>query len=707
MKGASNPFTKRLRIFSALAVIAALAISARLVYLQVVRYPDFARMAKRQQFIPQETGAHRGMITDRNGELLAVNLDIYNVFAHPNRIRDKWTTAQALSNALGLPFNDILGKISTRRSFIWLARQVPFERSDRVGKLKLTGVEAYREQRRLYPDHEMAAHVLGFAGIDNQGLEGLEKRYDAYLSGKKGFQVAERDGLGKAVLRTSRENAVDGLNVVTTLDRVIQHIAQVELEKAFLKYKCQSASIIVMNPKTGEILAMANYPDYDPNRFKSFPRERWRNRCVDEVFEPGSTFKVVTAAAAIEEGVVSEDDQIFCENGTYQARYGRIIKDHEKYGWISFREVFGFSSNIGFTKVGAKVGAENLYRYAKRFGFGDPTGIDLSAEETGLIRPPKEWSGLSISSIPYGYEVSATPLQVLCAYAAVANGGIMMQPYLVKRLETPRGRVIKAFGPKKLRRCCSGRTARRLTELMKWVIKKGTGVAVDLPSYDIAGKTGTAHKLINKRYSLYNYVSSFVGFVPADDPQLAIYVSLDDPRGLYWGGYTAGPVFKEVTKRVCAYALIPAKESSPDSLAGTTRVVPSFTGLTQEQCRRLASRSGFKLRFTGKGRRAVAQSQPPRFKLQNDGKPFWMTVTLGEPESLYSEGLMPDLKGKTKRQALALLAPLGVKVSFTGRGVVKAQFPQAGRSVSSGAACQLDCDVPVSKETSPKPENES
>jgi cell division protein FtsI (penicillin-binding protein 3) len=427
MKGPANPFTKRLRIFSTLVLMGALALSARLVYLQVVKYPEFNRMANRQQLAPQETGAHRGMITDRNGELLAVNLDLYNVFAHPNRIKDKWGTAQTLANALGLPFNDVLGKISTRRSFIWLARQVPFERSGRVQTLKIAGVEAYREQRRLYPDHEMAAHILGFAGIDNQGLEGLEKRYDAYLSGKKGYQVAERDGLGNAVLRTSRQKAVDGLNVVTTLDRVIQHIAQVELEKAYLKYRCQSASIIVMNPKTGEILALANFPDYDPNRFKSVPREQWRNRCVDHVFEPGSTFKVVTAAAALEEGVVSEEDQIFCENGTFQTKYGRLIKDHEKHGWISFREVFGYSSNIGFTKVGAKVGAENLYRYAKRFGFGEPTGIDLSAEETGLIRPPKEWSGLSISSIPYGYEVSSTPLQVLCAYAAVANGGVMMQ----------------------------------------------------------------------------------------------------------------------------------------------------------------------------------------------------------------------------------------------------------------------------------------
>jgi membrane peptidoglycan carboxypeptidase len=442
---------------------------------------------------------------------------------------------------------------------------------------------------------------------------------------------------------------------------------------------------------------MANFPDFDPNRFKDYPGERWRNRCVDHVFEPGSTFKLVTAAAALEEGVVSEEDRIFCENGRFVTKYGRVITDHEKKDWLTFREVFGYSSNIGFTKVGVQLGADNLHRYAKRFGFGEKTGIDLPAEEMGLIRPPKQWSGLSISSIPYGYEVSATPLQVLCAYAAVANGGVMMRPYLVKRLESADGRVVRTFEPERLRRCCSGRTAKRLTELMKWVVKEGTGVAVDLPSYDVAGKTGTAHRLMNGRYSMYNYVSSFVGFVPAEDPQFAIYVSLDDPRGLYWGGYTAGPVFKEVAKRACAYALVPPKEGAAAERTDATRAVPSFVGLTQDQCRRLARRADIRLRFEGHGSRAVAQSQPQGFRLRADGRSFRMTLTMGEPRAAEGgKGLMPDLKGKTKRQALALLAPLGVKVNFTGRGIVKSQWPAAGAAVGAGADCRLDCEVPLS-----------
>ena len=707
MTPARDLFSKRLRLFSFLVLTGAVVLAGRLLYLQVLRYPDFRNMARHQQFIPQELNAKRGMIEDRNGQLLAANIDLYNVFAHPNRIKDRWGTARALAAALGQPFNEVLARLSTNRSFVWLARQVPFERTGRVETLKLTGVEAYREQRRLYPDHEMASHVLGFAGIDNQGLEGLEKCYDTYLSGKKGSQVSERDGLGKPILHTSKEKAVDGLNLVTTLDRTIQHIAQVELEKAFFKYRCQSASIIVMDPKTGEILALANFPDYDPNHFKRFPRERWRNRCVDHTFEPGSTFKLVTAAALLEEGVVSEEDRIFCENGSFVTQYGRVIKDHEKKGWLTFREVFGYSSNIGFTKLGLKLGADNLYKHIKRFGFGDATGIDLPAEEAGLVRPPKQWSGLSLTSIPYGYEIASTPLQVLCAYAAVANGGVMMKPYLVRRLETPDGRTVKKFEPQKSRRVCSARTARRLTELMKWVVKQGTGVAVDLPYYDIAGKTGTAHKIIGGRYSMYNYVSSFVGFVPADAPRFAIYVSLDDPRGLYWGGYTAGPVFKEVAKRVCAYALVPPKEGSEAARTANTRDVPSFVGLTQDQCKRLATRAGIRLRFMSRGARAISQSQPAGFKLKPDGRTFVMSISMGEVVVTDGRGPMPDLKGKTKRQALALLAPLGVRVSFRGRGIVKTQSPSAGKSVSAGVDCQLDCEVPVSRGSALDPKERS
>jgi membrane peptidoglycan carboxypeptidase len=471
------------------------------------------------------------------------------------------------------------------------------------------------------------------------------------------------------------------------------------LEKAYEKFRCKAASIVVMDPATGEILAMANFPTFDPNRFGAYPSVSWKNRMVNDQFEPGSTFKLVAAAAALEEGLVNEDDRFFCENGAYKTDYGRVVTDHEKHGWLTFREVFGYSSNIGMVKVGMKLGKGLLYKYCKRFGFGDPTGVDLPGEAKGEVRPPVKWSGLSMGSIPYGYEVSASPMQVLAAYAAIANGGLMMKPYLVKALENSDGKVVKEFGPHKLKRVCSAKTARRMTELMKWVVEKGTGTAVALPTYPIAGKTGTAYKFQNGHYSHYNYISSFVGFVPAEKPKFVIYCSLDDPRGLYWGGYTAGPVFKEVAKRALAYDLVPA--SAPEgniALDADKRAVPSFVGLTREQCKWLANRDGLRLGFDGKGDHVVAQSQKAGEPLLAEkDTPSKIVLTLGQEAATEAKGVMPDLKGKTKRQALALLSPLGVKVNFKGQGIVKAQFPPAGRSLSPNTPCDISCDLPVTK----------
>lgn len=706
-----NQMQKRLLLLEAAVFAAVLCVEGRLVYLQVFKHMEFQQLAYHQQYTPKETQPSRGVIEDRAGALLAMNIDLFNVCAHPNQITDKASTAATLSRALGIPYAEVLSKISGDKPFVWVARQVPYERSEAVESLKLQGVETSREQRRFYPDHEMAAHVLGFDGIDNQGLDGLERQFNSSLTGKKGFVMAERDARGRVVLSDNKaiRASVDGLNVVTTIDKTIQHIAQVELGKAFDKYRCKAASIVVMDPHTGEILAMSDYPTFDPNHYAQYPREDWNNRVVNDEFEPGSTFKLIAAVGALEEGVVNEDDKFFCENGAYHTNYGRTVTDHEKFGWLTFREIFGYSSNIGMVKVSEKLGKEGLYRYAKRFGMGDLTGIDLPGEAPGKLRPLDKWSGLSLTSIPYGYEVSTTPIQMLAAYAAIANGGVMMKPYVVKALETPDGRVVKEFVPKKIRRVCSAKTVKRITEMMKWVVEKGTGTAVALPSYAIAGKTGTAYKFMNGHYSKYNYVSSFIGFVPADNPKFAIYVSLDDPRGIYWGGYTAGPVFKEVAKRALVYDLVPGSEQTQTiGLAQARHSVPSFTGLTCEQCKWLAQREDLTIKFDGKGERVVAQSQPAGEALPvENNKPAKVLLTLGEPQGETAKGVMPELRGKTKRQALALLAPLGVNVNFKGEGVVRAQFPPAGRTVQSGTPCDLSCDVPVANTSSAGKEGNS
>ncbi len=699
-----NQIQRRILLLQGALMASVLCVEGRLVYLQVFKHVEFRQLAYHQQYTPKETSPSRGVIEDRSGALLAMNIGLFNVCAHPNQITDKASTAEALSRALGTPYDEVLSRISGDKPFAWVARQVPYERSRAVESLKLQGVEASREQRRFYPDHEMAAHVLGFAGIDDQGLDGLEREYNNSLTGKSGLVLTERDARGRVVLSDNETKmaAVDGLNVVTTLDKTIQHIAQVELEKAYQKYRCKAASIAVMDPRTGEILALANCPNFDPNHFNEAPGEYWKDRMVNDEFEPGSTFKLVAAVGALEEGAVNEDDRFFCENGAYHTDYGRVVTDHEKYGWLTFREIFGYSSNIGMVKVAAKLGEKNLYRYCQRFGFGVTTGVDLPGEVSGILRPLDKWSGLSMTTIPYGYEVSTTPIQMLAAYAAIANGGVLMRPHVVKELVDSNGKVVREFEPQKIRRVCSPKTAKRITEMMKWVVEKGTGTAVALPSYDIAGKTGTAYKFMNGRYSKYDYVSSFIGFVPAENPQFAIYVSLDDPRGLYWGGYTAGPVFKEVAKRALVYDLVPGKDQAPAVAQGGGRhSVPSFKGLTREQSRWLAQESGLRIKFNGPGDRVVDQSLPAGGKLApENNKPIKMVLTLGTPAASLAQGVMPDLRGKTKRQALALLAPLGVRVNFKGEGVVRSQFPPAGRTVRDGVPCDLSCEVPVAKTAS-------
>jgi cell division protein FtsI (penicillin-binding protein 3) len=694
------------RLFSVKLVIlfCVLLVEGRLVYLQVIKHGEFREMSDRQQFTPKDVQASRGLIEDRNESPLAVNVDLFNVCAHPDLITDKAGTARVLSQSLGIPYGEVIAKLSQDKSFVWLARQVPYERSTAVESMKLQGVEAFREQRRFYPDHEMASHVVGFAGIDNQGLDGLERLYDASLKGKIGKVMAERDARGRVVIADSKKISAgtDGLNIVTTLDKTLQHIAQVELEKAYNRYKCKAASIIVMDPHTGELLAVANYPNFDPNYFKGYGKAIWSDRAVCDSFEPGSTFKLVTMAGALEEGVVNEDDKFFCENGHFLTDYGRVVTDHEKFGWLTVREIFGYSSNIGTTKVAMKLGKDKLYAYAKRFGFGDLSGVDLPGEASGTLRPVDKWSGTSITTIPYGYEVSTTPIQILDAYAAIANDGVLMKPYIVQRMETIDGRTVKEFGPKKVRRVCSDKTAKRLTDMMRWVVQKGTGTAVALPNYDIAGKTGTAYKFTGKQYSKYSYVSSFVGFVPAENPKFAIYVSLDDPRGIYWGGYTAGPVFKEVAKRAMAYDLIPPSgtDSPAPVLAQAAKTVPSFAGLTPAQCQWLAEETGLKLKFSGKGERVTAQSLRAGVSF-SDPSQEKMVLTLGTPvdsgfpKATSASALMPDLRGKTKRQALAIVAPFGLRVNFRGQGIVENQFPLPGRAIGSDGLCELNCDLPL------------
>jgi cell division protein FtsI/penicillin-binding protein 2 len=611
-------FKKRLKWLVGLILISFTIIVSRLFYLQLFNFPFYQRLANQQHFFKEWVYPKRGKIEDCHGVVLAMNVNLLNVYARPQEVKNKRSTARVLSQILKIPEMTIFHQLESTQKFVWIERQVPFKKSKFIKNLKIQGIGALEEEKRFYPDHKMAANVIGFTGIDNQGLNGLEEYYNRQLSGKPGWILAARDARGKIWLtHTSGPSApVSGLTLVTTLNSVIQHIAQVELKKAYKKFHSKKACIIVMNPKTGAILAMANYPTFDPNHFLNYPEKNWDNACITDAFEPGSTFKLITMTAALQTGIEKPSNKIFCDNGTYTTSYGRVVQDAEKYGWLTVKEIFGYSSNIGTTKIAMKLGKKLLYRYAKKFNIGSLTGIDLPAEACGLIRPPQQWGDFAIASIPYGYEVLVTPLQTICAYAAIANKGIMMRPYIVKEFKNTYGEVVKKNHPHVVRRVCSPSTANTLINMMQWVVLHGTGTAVQLSNYSVAGKTGTAELLIRGRYSHNEYYASFVGFVPAHHPMFAIYVSFEDPRGIIWGGYTAGPVFKRVARRILAYDMIPGKEKNGEQVAKASLIkikVPNFVGLTVPQCKFVSKVSGCLIRFQGHGNRVIAQSQVPDY----------------------------------------------------------------------------------------------
>ena len=551
----NNNFDKRIKIFFAIGVLCFLCLEIRLIYIQIFEHKKLNSMANRQHLETTELLANRGTIYDKRGNKLAFSINLLNVYAIPKIIKNSNEVIEKLSSTLNIDKGELYAKFKNAKLFL-VKEGINEKELKAIRKAKFNGIDIAEESKRFYPLNTLACHILGFVGKDNKGLEGLELNCDNILRGEKGFAIIERDGLKREVfLDVQKGNAAQsGHDIHLTIDNVIQHIAERELQKCASTYNAKAGMILVMNPKTGEILALANYPNYNPNEFGSFSSEHFRNRMVVDVFEPGSTFKIVTAGAALEENLITEDSKINCENGTFKI-YDREIHDHEKYGWLTFREVMTYSSNIGFVKVGMMLGSKKIFEYARNFNFGNLTFIDLPGESKGVLRKSKEWTKASIAAIPFGQEVSITQIQLACAYASIANNGVMMEPHVIKKITDSQGKTISEPLPKKVRTVVSEKTAKRLQKLLEEVVKNGTGKAGAINKISVAGKTGTAQKIdiTTRKYSEYRYVSSFIGFFPVEDPQVLISVIIDEPKGGYWGGYIAAPVFSKTGEEVARY----------------------------------------------------------------------------------------------------------------------------------------------------------
>lgn len=546
----------RFRVFLVLLAFVGsfVIITCRAYQLQILQRERLEELAQRQRQKVATLLPKRGIIYDRHGEELAISIDVDSLYCHPDRVKDPRKLVAPLSNVLGTSQREIFKKLTSAKGFVWLKRRLSPNTSTRIRNLGLEEIGIIQEKRRYYPNTELAGHLLGFAGLDSQGLEGLELVYDDLLKGKAEEIIIERDALGR-ILQAHIDpfhKGSEGHNLILTIDKSIQYMTEQALERAITRTGAKAGIGIVMDPHTGEFLAIANRPSFNPNTFWTFRPYQWRNRAITDAFEPGSTFKIFLAAAALEEGIVQPSTLIFCENGSMKV-HGNTINDHEKYGWLSLKGIIRVSSNIGASKIGMQLGAERFYRHIRNFGFGQKEGINLPGETSGFIRPFRSWRPLDLATISFGQGISTSAIQLITAFSAIANGGQLMVPYVVKEIIDGKGNLVKKFKPRVLRRVLSAETARTLKAIMLEVVsQKGTGKEAAIDGIPIAGKTGTAQKvdLVHGGYRRDAYISSFIGLVPAYGPNLAIFVVIDEPKGVPYGGKVAAPVFREIAENV-------------------------------------------------------------------------------------------------------------------------------------------------------------
>jgi cell division protein FtsI/penicillin-binding protein 2 len=564
---------RRIEAVFLLFIIFLLFCIARLFFIQLFRFNYLSGIAQKQQNLLIELEPRRGTIYDVNLKPQAVNMLADSLYASPSEMpdKDKEAIIKSLLPILNVERAYLRDRLYRKKSFIWLSRKLSLLQSEAIKKLNIKGLGFIKESKRCYPNGYLAAHVLGFAGLDNKGLEGIELCYDGYLKGEPGWALFLRDARQKRLnLGEKMVLPKDGYDLVLTIDEVIQYIAERELDKAYKKYHANSASIVVMNPNTGAILALANRPTYDLNERNNVSINQLRNHAICDLFEPGSVFKIVTLSAAFEEKRVSEEDRFFCENGAYRVA-GHVLHDHRAHGWLTFGEVIEQSSNIGTTKAAQILGADTVYKYIKLFGFGNKLGIDLPGEAVGIVREPRFWSKISITAVPIGQEVGVTALQLASAISVIANGGALMKPYLVKEIRDKYEQTIKAFSPALIRKSISLDTANRAKKVLVGVVENGTGKLAQVPGFSSAGKTGTAQKLEpSGAYSHDKFFATFIGFAPAQDPVIAIAVCVDEPHPYYFGGVVAAPVFKNVARDTLRYLqgvqALSAKLLEPDEI---------------------------------------------------------------------------------------------------------------------------------------------
>ncbi len=717
-----NSANKRLYLLGAILVLWAGAISLRLVYLQIFRYGDFEQRAQRQQQRTTEVAAKRGVIYDRAGRELAMSISVDSVFAVPADIPDLAGTISLVARITRDDPRELLAKCKAARTFCWLARKADAETADRIRSMNLRGIYFQKESKRFYPKRELAAQVLGYVGMDDEGLSGIERANDDELRGKPGRMLISVDARRKWF--GSVEKQPDpGENVVLTIDEKIQYIAERELETAMRETHAESGTVVVENPKTGEILALANRPTFNPNLARDITPQKLKDHAVSDVYEPGSTFKVVTIAAALEEKLTHPSEVFDCQMGSIVIN-GMRIRDSKPHGLLSVAGILAESSDVGAIKIALRLGEERFYKYIRAFGFGQHTGIELPGETRGLSKPLNRWSKVSIGAISMGQEIGVTPLQLVGMISTIANDGIWVAPRIVAGTTEPRGTPqMAAFHPGVQRRVISPMTAAQMKQMMQGVVVHGTGKKAILEGYSSAGKTGTAQKVdpATHAYSHTKYVASFAGFAPINDPAITVAVILDSAVGLHQGGQVSAPVFQRVTQQVLEYLHTPhdvelppsrqvllaerrvkdqdVEEGSPDRLGDTLDAsdIPPADASDQPAVASAPSRPNVTASVVMPA--AMRQSEPaaPAVPKQNqtarpEDKPGATPLPVRLPSSgtvvldVEQGGIaVPSVLGKSVRAAIEMAQESGLDLDVVGSGLAREQSPPPGSHVASGS----------------------
>jgi stage V sporulation protein D (sporulation-specific penicillin-binding protein) len=669
--------TVKRRLAVLLAVLAGLLLLLvlRLGYIQLVLAGELQGKAWEQWNRGVPARAPRGAIFDREGRLMAGSAGAESVVALPAQITDKEKTARLLAPVLGMEEPQIYRLINMSNFSVYLKRLIDEETAQAVRRLELDGITFSQEPRRFYPHGRLASQVLGFVGID-QGWGGIELTYDKELRGRDGRIEFQADGRGRQIPQGIQRfiPPEDGRDLVLTIDQTIQFIVEREMDRVMLELEPERIMAIALDPRSGEVLAMAARPDFDPNRYGEFPKETWQISPISNTFEPGSTFKLVTLAAALEEGKFRAEEAFYCSGSIAVAgrRMGCWTRYRGGHGAINFTGVVLGSCNPGFVTLGQRIGAERLLQYVRSFGFGERTGIDAPGEGRGLLFTPQQFGPVEAATTTFGQGVSVTPIQQVAAIAAIANGGYLMRPYLVREIRTREGKVLFREEPEMVRRVVSTRTAREVARIMELVITEGSGRNAYLEGYAIAGKTGTAQKVgPGGRYVEGEYILSFVGFAPLEEPRFLLYVAVDAPRrGPQWGSQVSAPMFRKIIGDVLNYLDVPPSRAE-DGEAPDMVVVPDLLNLTLDEANERLEPAGLLVRLVGSGGMIRNQTPKPGARVPLHTQ---ILVYLGEGRP-GEKVTVPDLTGKTMREAGEVLGWLGLQMNVSGSGVAFRQSP--------------------------------